>query len=65
MTTVISKVPEYDAAQPDGAGEEGAMAEVTPCGIGEARAEAANANSASLCMAELFTNPGVNRAQFL
>ena len=51
LTTVISKVPSCEDEQPVGAGEEGAMADVTPWGIGEAKAEAANANSASLCMA--------------
>jgi hypothetical protein len=38
LTTLIVKVPEVEAEQPDGAEAWGATAEVTPCGIGLARA---------------------------
>lgn len=32
LTTVISKLPLYEGMQPEGAGEEGGIADVTPCG---------------------------------
>jgi hydrogenase maturation factor len=44
LTTVISKVPEWEAWQPAGAEACGAMADVTAAGIGLAKAEAARAS---------------------
>jgi hypothetical protein len=48
LTTVISKVPVYDGEQPAGAGADGGIIAVTPCGIGFAMAAAASASKANV-----------------
>lgn len=50
MTTVIWKEPDLVATHPAGADPEGAMADVTPWGIGLARADAAKAIAASVTL---------------